>query len=264
MSNPVDLCTVADVRALLDMAVSGIKTTTVTAGGSGYTAIVITAVPVDGNGANAVLTGILSGGVLIGITITVPGAGYTQAPLFVITGNGTGATGTAGLNDDVLLANLVTRASTLFNNELNRSLGLFHQAINERRDGNGNDVLVPYNWPITAIASLSLGPVVAPISPDGLSRGFVFAERAIYLVGGLWFPLGRQNIKFNYTFGFSAVPFDIVQAVAELVATKYRRRVHYDQDSQNLGPQVISFSKSDIPREVRLVIDNYSIKAQIE
>lgn len=264
MANPIDLCTVADVRQLLDLAPSGIKIVTVTGGGAGYTTAAVTVVPVDGNGTNAVLTPILLAGAVVGITITNAGQGFTKAPTLTITGNGSGATATAGLNDDDLLGKLVTRASTLFNTECNRPTGLLQQTVTEKRNGNGNDILVPYNWPITAVSALYLNNNLTAASSDGIAAGYLFADRALYLVGGLVFTSGRLNVSLSYTFGYSVIPYDVTQAVAELVASRYRRRGHYDQDSQALNQQVISFSRKDIPPEVQTVINNYSLKAIVE
>lgn len=67
----------------------------VTNGGSNYT---IAGVSVAGIGTGASARAVISGGIIIGIVITTPGAGYGSAgaPLVVsITGDGTGATATA-------------------------------------------------------------------------------------------------------------------------------------------------------------------------
>ena len=109
----IDLCTLADVRQWLDTPASGIKSTTVTGGGSGYSSITITAVSVDGNGSGAVLTGGLVGGVLVSVLITNAGKDYTQAPNLVIAGvGGSGASATCALNEEVVLSKLITRASS--------------------------------------------------------------------------------------------------------------------------------------------------------
>lgn len=263
MANPIDLCTLNDVRPWLDMAPSPIRRTGVLTGGSGYTSATASVVPTDGNGSGAVLTPVLSGGAVVGLTITNAGKDYTAAPAVIISGNGSGATAEAFISDDVLLAKLITNASVMFNTECNRPLGFKQQMITEKRNGNGAARMVLYNWPITAVSSLYINNLLIPSSPDAVKTGFLFDQTGLYLIGQI-FPEGFQNVTITYTFGYSTVPEDVQQAVMELVAQKYRRRAHVDQESQNLNGQSVGFAKTDIPREVRTVIDNYSLKVMIE
>ena len=272
MSNPLDLCTLLDVRQWLDTPASGLATATVTVGGAGYSSIVITAVPVDGNGTGATFTGVLQGGSLTSIQITNIGKDYTQAPLLVITGDGTGAVGTCTLKEEVVLSNLITRCSSMFNNELNRPSGIKSQTVTDKRHGNGGDTMAIFNWPVTAFAALSIDNVPINPSPDGILPGYLFGDRSVYLIGGnAWGPngagvfcRGRLNVSMTYTYGYVTVPNDIAQAVAELVAQKYKRRRHVDENGQTINGQTITFGTKDIPAEVMTTIYNYSIKAMIE
>lgn len=270
-----DLCTLSDIRAELGSQPGPVKATQVTAGGSGYSAITVNVVSSDGNGAGAAITGVLLGGALVGLTLTSPGQGYTAAPNLIITGNGTGAAGICYISEDQRLAKLITRASAFFLNATNR-VGILPAAVTERRDGTGNDVIVPYWWPIISVQSVSIQGIPLSVSSDGIQPGYMNDAYRIMLINGGDFsrPMfggagtfvkGYQNIILGYTYGWTVQPEDITQAVVELVAQKYRRSQHRDQTSQrSTDGQVVSFSQKSIPDEVRDVINQYKIKAIIE
>ncbi len=247
-----------------------------TAPGAGYTHIAIAATSVDGNGSGAAFTGILSGGTLVNVLVLTQGTGYTQAPLLTVTGDGTGATAICYLTEDYKLSRLITSCSQLFLSLANRST-FIPTLCSETRNGNGANVIVPYNWPLLSVASVTANGVAVPPSPDGVRAGWVNDRYQIMLIGGgafprfpalmpYSFPRGFQNVVLVYTYGFAAIPFDVSQAVIELVAQKYRRAQHVDQDSQALpsGGGTVSFSRKDIPPEVQTVIDQYRIKGIIE
>jgi hypothetical protein len=130
-------------------------------------------------------------------------------------------------------------------------------------------MISPYTWPILSVSSVSyaggiFGSTTIPQSPNGVQPGWVNDANRIYLVGLYYFPVGFQNVTLNYTSGFNSIPEDVNQSVVELVAQKFIRSRHIDEDSQRLGDQVTSYSKKDIPPEVQTVIDRYKIRAVIE
>jgi hypothetical protein len=88
---------IALVNAVRKRAFNGVKTITITNGGSGYTtAPTITVGSTSGSGTLATAT--LTAGVVTGINIVYPGSGYTSAPTITFTGGGgTGAVATSGL-----------------------------------------------------------------------------------------------------------------------------------------------------------------------
>jgi PKD repeat protein/FtsP/CotA-like multicopper oxidase with cupredoxin domain len=79
------------------MPMGQIASITVDAGGTGYTAPVVSIVDVYFTGSGATASAIVVGGAVTAITVTNPGSGYT-APVVIITdGTGTGAAATASL-----------------------------------------------------------------------------------------------------------------------------------------------------------------------
>ncbi len=74
----------------------GVRSVTLSTGGSGYTAapsVVFTAVGTGGTGAAA--TAYIATGAVIGVVVTTAGSGYTAAPTVTFTPVGTGGTGAA-------------------------------------------------------------------------------------------------------------------------------------------------------------------------
>lgn len=78
---------------------SPIESATVGVGGSGYTSATTITVPAPTGGDAAILSAVISGGVITGITIVSRGSGYITAPAVTIadTGGGTDATATVTL-----------------------------------------------------------------------------------------------------------------------------------------------------------------------
>ena len=90
---------------------NSVASTTITAGGTGYTSAPTVAFTAPGSGVTATGTATISGGAVTAITITNPGNGYTSAPTISFSGGGgTGATATATLATDWAYKNEFDRA----------------------------------------------------------------------------------------------------------------------------------------------------------
>lgn len=77
-----------------------VDSVTVDAGGSGYSNATLTfSAPEEPTGVTATGTAVVTAGEVTSITITNPGSGYTNAPTIVISGDGTGATATATIDN---------------------------------------------------------------------------------------------------------------------------------------------------------------------
>lgn len=265
MSNPIDLCSLSDVRDWLSILPGPVRSVAILAGGVGYTNVAIAVVPVDGNGTGCIVTGTLSGGVLVGLTIPPNGygTGYTSAPALVITGDGTGAAAVSYLNGDRVLNRLITTSSQTFSTLCNRNNGFLAQSVTEIRNGRGSDRIALNWWPVLSVASVSVGGVAIPasISPSGF--GWKVDTGTLYLVNG-WFNRGIQNVVIVYSYGWPSIPEDVSQGVVELTEYKYNRRGRIDQVSatQGTGPggQTTRYSEKAIPLSVQDVIDQYTIR----
>ncbi len=156
--------------------------------------------------------------------------------------------------DDVLLQRLLTTVSVCMQNWMNRTIP--SASYTETRDGNGSDTLVMANKPITDVASVTVGGIAIPESPDGIQPGFVFGEWGIYLLG-YRFTQGRRNVKAVYTAGYATVPVDLAQACIEQAAYQYRQKSHIGQTGTGMGPEHISFSERDFTPGTKTLMSQY-------
>ena len=80
-----------------DYDTDSVASTTITAGGTGYTSATVAFSAPGGSGVTATGTATVGGGAVTAITITNSGSGYSSAPTITISGDGSGATATATL-----------------------------------------------------------------------------------------------------------------------------------------------------------------------
>jgi hypothetical protein len=195
--------------------------------------------------------------------------------------------------DDALLARLITAASGLVTQWLNRPI--LSGDWQEVRDGTGswsNEVSFAFAvQPVTAVLLVvvdgvtippdpgNYGPSFVPaavggqVSPSFLTQqagfaGYVFTPTAL-TIRGYWVPRKRASILLRYTAGFVSVPFDIAQATIELVARKYRERTRIGERSKHLGGQetvayeTTMFSLRDFTSDIQLLLQQYRVVAPI-
>jgi hypothetical protein len=126
--------------------------------------------------------------------------------------------GVTTTNDDALLAALITQISRGIYNYLNRSFVLPTNVV-ENYDGNGRQQLLLRNWPVGAIASLTIDGQPIPPAPPLVANsppqpGFVLeasddqppgAMQQLFLRGDYRFQKGRQNVLVAYRAGYEVV-----------------------------------------------------------
>lgn len=164
---------------------------------------------------------------------------------------------TATTTDDALLSRLITSASAFMGAWLNRILT--SASYTEQYDGNGGSVIQVANFPVTAVASVSVDGVSISASPDSgiVQSGFAFDDRSIWLVG-YSFNRGHRNVKITYTAGFSAIPKDLEQACIDLVSLKYKGRDRIGQTSKSLGGETVAiFTTKDMTEDIKTVLNQY-------
>lgn len=171
-------------------------------------------------------------------------------------------------SDDDLLTALVTRASTFVQSWLNRTIA--SQAYAEVRNGQGMPVMLLQNYPISAIASLSIDGIVvparSPLGPGSFSNpgGYTFDANAVYLSGWV-FCSGFQNVAISYVAGYADTPADIVQATNMIIADWYRnaRGSRVGVQSESIEGQSISFMREQMPKAAELILLQYRRVAPI-
>jgi len=160
----------------------------------------------------------------------------------------------ASPNDDAIIQRLVTAQSQGVLNYLNRPIA--QTTYTETYDGNGLDLLMLGNYPISSITSLSIDGQAITARPALGQSGYTFDSDTIYL-DGYTFNRGRANIVVTYVAGYAVVPFDLEQAVIELVALRYKERDHIGHVSKAIQGETVAYIQKDMPDDVRTVLDNY-------
>jgi hypothetical protein len=161
---------------------------------------------------------------------------------------------------DSLISSLITAVSAFIPNYLGRQI-LSADYVETYR-GNGQDVMLLRNFPITAVASVAFAgqSITAPADPVALTSGLLFDDRTLSLIG-YCFPIGLP-IVVSYTAGYAATPPDVAQAVIELVGEAFRRRDRIGVSSKTLGGQeVVAFSLKDMNDAARGLLSSYQVLA---
>lgn len=162
--------------------------------------------------------------------------------------------GLTSTNDDALLSRLITATSNYIQSWLNRSFA--SQAYTETRDGAGGERMLFANYPVTAVASVTIDGQSIPLASGSQAPGYLFSTTTLF-VNGYAFTRGRQNVTIAYTAGFAATPAEIEQACLELMAVRYKERDRIGQVSKSIGGETITFSQKDFPDSVRTILNNY-------
>lgn len=165
-----------------------------------------------------------------------------------------------GNNDDNTLQSLITNGSLQILQYLNRPhiLASVIGPVNEVHDGNDSDRLLPKNFPVISVSSVSVDGNAIPQAPAPWGSGFLWDGRRILLRGGFTFNRGVQNVQVAYTAGYASVPLDLKQAAIEAFALSYRQRTHIGERSNSMGGQtVVSFDMSDFPPRSLAVFNQY-------
>jgi hypothetical protein len=164
-----------------------------------------------------------------------------------------------GNNDDVTLQDLITNASLQVLQYIDRPhiLSSVLGPLMENYDGNGSDRLLPRNFPITAVSSVSIDGVSIQAATTPTTAGYLWDGRRI-LLRGFRFCRGVQNIQLSYSAGYPSVPLDLKQAAIEAFALTYRQRVRIGEKSNSMSGQVnVSFDMGDVPPRSMAIFSQY-------
>ena len=175
--------------------------------------------------------------------------------------------------DDALLTRLITAASFFIETYLSRRLA--SQTYAEIRDGTGGHVMNFRDYPVTAVAGVTVNGVAIPPAPDTVTPGYRFTRTQIILQGHR-FTQGYGNVTLNYTAGYgpptggwfedawltagegdAIFPFDLEQACIELISWRYNERQHIGQSGKSLEGANVTYSVQDLPPDVKTVLDRH-------
>ncbi len=168
------------------------------------------------------------------------------------------ASSVAATADDVLLTDLISQVSAVVQNEINRTIA--SASYTETHDGQGGAMLMLNQWPVTAVASVTIDGVAVPVGSP-VTSGFYFDGDGVYLTGYA-FSKGHANVVVAYTAGYASTPADIERAVISAVARTYRERDRIGVTSHTQGQQVTAFFTGAWSPAELAVLDNYRAVAR--
>lgn len=171
--------------------------------------------------------------------------------------------------DDDFLQALITRASAFAEKYCDREFGQASYT-DEEHDGRDTDSIWTRHYPIVSVASVKIDGTILPSSDYVVYRGEgrirkksgVFSGAridALGAIGEIAVP-GMRNVKVSYVAGYNPIPFDLEQAVIELVKRKYLHRQKGDENivSRALpGGESVAYSIADLLPETKAVLDLY-------
>jgi len=166
-----------------------------------------------------------------------------------------------GNSADTLLERLITAASTFAETYCGRN---FHAAdFEEVYEGTGTYRLMLHNYPVISVSGVSVNGLAWASTTLGTQPGFQFDKYGLYATGGYAFPRAVRNVIVNYRAGYEVIPFDLAQAVIELVLLKFRRRDKLDIQARMIAQETISYTSGDMNKSTRSVFDQYRMVAPV-
>jgi hypothetical protein len=122
--------------------------------------------------------------------------------------------------EPVVAGHLLTAVSKQIQNFI--SYNIAAQSYSVAFNGNGMARRMLPDYPVTAVASVTVDGISIPQANTPTASGFLFDDRGVYL-RGYTFSRGVQNVAISYTAGYATVPEDIEEACLELVALTFDR-----------------------------------------
>lgn len=197
-----NLTTLATLKKWLRPQPSGgISAVMIVAGGEDY-ASVPTVTVTDTKGVGAVITAVLTDGVVTDLIIEAQGNDYISPVVAITGGGGTGATAVATIDEDEALQRLITGVSNTIVGELPGLVIEADTEIAEVRDGQGGSAITLRRFPATTLTSISIDGRAIPVIASAGSSGCTLdtATNAVRLVGYV-FSRGVQNVEITYDAG---------------------------------------------------------------
>jgi hypothetical protein len=158
--------------------------------------------------------------------------------------------------DDAFMTALIDGVTAAMIQDISRPI--LTASFSEVYNGNGQLRLPLRNFPITAVASLTINGLTVAAAPSTVTVGYAFDDLGLYLRAGQVFSTGPQNVAVSYTAGFATAPLDLDNGCAQQVAYEYRSRERMGESSKSLGPtQTVAYIVSPFLPRVRAILDTY-------
>lgn len=155
--------------------------------------------------------------------------------------------GLESVAEDANLSRHIKAASAWIRSYLNRDVT--SSSYTETLDGTGTATLMVGEYPITAVASVTVGGLAV--------TGVVGRQATLARTDGGTFPAGIGNVVVTYTAGYATVPEDIAQACLEMVAWRFDERKRIGHASKSIQGEVVAFQTQDVPANVKTLLKNW-------
>lgn len=147
---------------------------------------------------------------------------------------------TANALQDARLEIFINAASQAIESYCNRK---FHsQPYTEFRSGRRQNMLMPYEYPITAVTELNIDNSRQFLPATAVDSGdYSIADRGHTVLLNRLFPQGYGNIKLTYTAGYATIPADVELACIWAVEwfAKHRDRKDMGRVSSGKGDESV-------------------------
>lgn len=167
-----------------------------------------------------------------------------------------GYLGITGVKDDAVLSSLITSESGRFEGLAGGAI-LNQTITGETWSGDGGTVYFPMLSPVVSVTALTIDDAGVSKRTTTSGDGWVLERGAVRLVG-YRFTKGVSNCSLDYVAGYGATsPSDVQQAVAEMVATKYRGKDRSGVSSASLAGESVSYLTDLLSEAVQQVVAKY-------
>ena len=164
-------------------------------------------------------------------------------------------------SEDSVIEDFINRASIWANDYTGRRLK--SRSNSDTYDGDGSDLLLLSDYPVTAISDIRIDDGTnegAPesVSPDDISLSSL--NGLIKLKNGVMFVKGFLNVSVAYTAGYTTAPETVKEAVLLYVGHLYRRQ-YADQkfgvQSETVGDRTTTYGSDDIIPKAKSLLNPY-------
>lgn len=175
----------------------------------------------------------------------------------------------SGTADDATIERLISATSQRIKAYCARDL--LQASYTDTYDGKNTLSMALANFPITAVASVTVDGISIPAAPppnptSPAPNGYVFSATMLSLVGAGYpfdqyrFTRGYQNVVVVYTAGYASNSLDLLtieQACIEQIAVRLSERTRIGQKSKSLGGEVVAFFTGDLTDSVKGMLQPY-------
>ena len=170
---------------------------------------------------------------------------------------------TVGGTEEIQTDLLINAASQLALTWTGRTT-LISASLTETYPGDNTQTLLTYSYPISAVSQVYIDVAGKFDGTSGYiadSTTYNFQTRGrIVLIGGAFLAgiADTDSVQIKYTAGYSTIPYDLQEAIKELVMYWYRRKVdvRVGKLSETAG-NTSTVYESDIPVAVSTVLNRY-------